>query len=823
MAGGVGIGGTLVVSGNIVATGSITSQNTSQPSVITCTTASTNTATGALTVAGGVGIGGNVNIGQILNVGTALSANAQTNTVTIAATTASVSTGTGALTVAGGLGVGGTLNVQNISTVTGNVVVGNLLNTVQNAALYAHLAVYYTLSAAGLVDCATGLPNVNVTYVNSGGCVFQPNVSPAPPVGAPYNGNGTGSGYALYVPSSSASLTVTASATATASAGLTVTFWAKYATAGSTALPMVTVADGAGNYLKIKTYNTVSGVGMQNLDLKYGSNTSNSVASTTASGTTYALGVWVFNMVSVAPSGSSSVVRWQSFGTNGVNRDTTATLPYAFNPTLTSVTFGSYGGSGTNPFYVHDFRMYTADMSALATTLFCTAGGQSLINNGPGGLLTAYGLNVAGSLNVAAVNTSAVTTSTVAATQSATVAGDLTVGGNIANPRFTGTAYLNGQTMNAVGPTGPQGAQGAQGSKGDRGDQGAQGPQGAQGAQGAKGDKGDQGAQGAQGGKGDKGDQGAQGAQGDKGDQGAQGAQGPKGDQGSQGPQGSQGLAGGWDGNMNLTNKGQMTLDCIHTVSSNNYSIEAYAYLNSSGSVRGDGPSGQYVPCCLMADTGRIWLKNGEFDCSSDKRIKANIQSLDTSSALNTMNQLRPVSYNYVHQNRFKTGFVAQEMETVLPEAVRVNDEYITNIYMMANITPTGPEQYTLTVDQSCNVLDVDGSCNLLLLNPWGGRINVRLLSVSDDRTQLHIEGTIQETDTHNGQIFVYGQEVSDFRTITPEVVHNYGIAAIQELSKQLTTAQTELQETRSALAALQEQMATLITTVAQLQTTASP
>jgi uncharacterized coiled-coil protein SlyX len=224
-----------------------------------------------------------------------------------------------------------------------------------------------------------------------------------------------------------------------------------------------------------------------------------------------------------------------------------------------------------------------------------------------------------------------------------------------------------------------------------------------------------------------------------------------------------------------------------------------------------------------MADTGRIWLKNGEFDCSSDRRIKTNIQTMVTSSALQKINQLRPITYNFVHQNRFKTGFIGQELETVLPEAVGINDEYITNIYMMANITNTGPDQYTLLIDQSCNVVDVDGSCNLLLLNPWGNRINVRLLSVSDDRTLLHIEGTIQETDTHNGQIFVYGQEVSDFRTITPEVVHNYSIAAIQELSKQLTTAQTELQETRSALAALQEQMATLITTVAQLQTTASP
>ena len=76
------------------------------------------------------------------------------------------------------------------------------------------------------------------------------------------------------------------------------------------------------------------------------------------------------------------------------------------------------------------------------------------------------------------------------------------------------------------------------------GSQGAQGAQGTKGPQGNTGPTGGQGAQGAQGTKGPQGTQGGQGAQGAQGTAGPQGAQGTKGPQGNTGAQGAKGPAG---------------------------------------------------------------------------------------------------------------------------------------------------------------------------------------------------------------------------------------------------------------------------------------
>jgi hypothetical protein len=59
---------------------------------------------------------------------------------------------------------------------------------------------------------------------------------------------------------------------------------------------------------------------------------------------------------------------------------------------------------------------------------------------------------------------------------------------------------------------------------------------------------------------------------------------------------------------------------------------------------------------------------------SSDARLKANIQ--DSVSAIDIVEQVRVVSHDWVNDDSsVRFGFVAQELNTVLPEAVRVGDD----------------------------------------------------------------------------------------------------------------------------------------------------
>ena len=103
----------------------ISSTGTTSTFTISNTSSSTSTTTGALVVTGGVGVGGNINFGGNLYQngvlftgasGTAASGTGTTSTFIISNTSSSTSTITGALVVSGGVGIGGDVNIGGAVT-----------------------------------------------------------------------------------------------------------------------------------------------------------------------------------------------------------------------------------------------------------------------------------------------------------------------------------------------------------------------------------------------------------------------------------------------------------------------------------------------------------------------------------------------------------------------------------------------------------------------------------------------------------------------------------------------------------------------------------
>jgi hypothetical protein len=63
----------------------------------------------------------------------------------------------------------------------------------------------------------------------------------------------------------------------------------------------------------------------------------------------------------------------------------------------------------------------------------------------------------------------------------------------------------------------------------------------------------------------------------------------------------------------------------------------------------------------------------GNLSQNSDQRLKTNVQSLDASSSLSLIDQLNPVTFNWIDPNRGTTlqlGFIAQQVEQVFPNLV---------------------------------------------------------------------------------------------------------------------------------------------------------
>ena len=65
---------------------------------------------------------------------------------------------------------------------------------------------------------------------------------------------------------------------------------------------------------------------------------------------------------------------------------------------------------------------------------------------------------------------------------------------------------------------------------------------------------------------------------------------------------------------------------------------------------------------------------DGVFSNPSDRRIKKNIESLDPQECLSRVNSLNPVSFDFIsdyrHAGSTKRGFIAQEVEKIIPSAV---------------------------------------------------------------------------------------------------------------------------------------------------------
>jgi len=55
----------------------------------------------------------------------------------------------------------------------------------------------------------------------------------------------------------------------------------------------------------------------------------------------------------------------------------------------------------------------------------------------------------------------------------------------------------------------------------------------------------------------------------------------------------------------------------------------------------------------------------------SDRRLKANIRNLESTLTGRNLDELRPVSFQYLKEDDTRLGFVANELQRTLPELVR--------------------------------------------------------------------------------------------------------------------------------------------------------
>jgi len=185
-----------------------------------------------------------------------------------------------------------------------------------------------------------------------------------------------------------------------------------------------------------------------------------------------------------------------------------------------------------------------------------------------------------------------------------------------------------------------------------------------------------QGARGAQGANSTvPGPQGAQGAQGVQGAQGRQGATGPV--AGAQNQVVYKDISNVATGSPNLTFDGSNL-----TVNSVNIGQVNTGYYGDSANLAVRVPTatgGFYIQAPFVFGTTNWGVFTattltvpGTVTANSDERLKTNIQTIQ--NALEKVSQLRGVEFNYKESGKHSIGFIAQEVEKVIPDLVFGDD-----------------------------------------------------------------------------------------------------------------------------------------------------
>ncbi len=186
-----------------------------------------------------------------------------------------------------------------------------------------------------------------------------------------------------------------------------------------------------------------------------------------------------------------------------------------------------------------------------------------------------------------------------------------------------------------------------------------------------------------------------------------------------------------------------------------------------------------------------------EFNAFSDARIKHIIARSNSAADLATLMKLRITDYRHIdtieHGSGTSKKVIAQEVEAVYPYAVKQTVNEIPDIYKFATIN-NGLVRVANTLKKGENVKLI-----------FSGRTELAAV-LEADATSFKV--ALKD----DGQVFVYGRQVSDFRTVDYEALTTLNISATQELVRKmeaLEKSSTSVLQKLEALSAEVEQLKT--------------
>lgn len=259
-------------------------------------------------------------------------------------------------------------------------------------------------------------------------------------------------------------------------------------------------------------------------------------------------------------------------------------------------------------------------------------------------------------------------------------------------------------------------------------------------------------------------------------------------------------------------------------------------YYNLNGAT--SAISDYYVDNISIVSTHSIWIQGLHLWVTSDQRIKKNIVNLSADKMMNIFRNIRPISFDYIdpmkNNNKKKIGFIAQEVNEVLPECISLNTDVIPNNMMKGGITkpsktdenpnftmkPTDTDiilQYLLLTTDIPLIFDISNSYSstdtykfkVYCGEKWAKEHDIYIRSdynVTDDKYTYVIGMKKEAYDVviTEPTLFVYGQYVYDLHILEHDMIYTVATAALQEVDRQQQADKARIAELENHVSILE-------------------
>jgi len=205
-------------------------------------------------------------------------------------------------------------------------------------------------------------------------------------------------------------------------------------------------------------------------------------------------------------------------------------------------------------------------------------------------------------------------------------------------------------------------------------------------------------------------------------------------------------------------------------------------------------------------------IRSYHFGTASDRRIKKVLNRSNGESDLELVNQLTVMDYQYVdvvtNGDAIRKGLIAQEVEKMYPGAVTNASEFVPDVYELSDTTIYSETTSQLTIClKKAHHLEEGDEVRLIGKN---GPKEVKVIKMVSD-TEFIVANWDKENLYENGQLFVYGKKVNDFKTVNYQELSVIGISATQELHKRLEAQEKEIKELKDLVATQASQIEQLL------------